>query len=661
MSWEVPAGGSGSANFTNTGCGYDGTNLLLGDFDDDRIVKTTTDIAYVGEIILASCPANSVQGVAYDTSDGTYWVCHYGASTVGTVRQYNSSGTLLNTIACNVAVQGPNGCVYDAVNDRLLTMWPDNVVRGYSCATLSATPVETITLSGHPGTFSDGIALDPVDPTTRIWVTIDGAIEAAPAYLVKVNRSTGAAVSSVVIPSSCEGIAYVGSDLYLCTDQTYHLGSANGNRVWKIDPATGTEVTGQTVQVASGSFTLDPADGPQVVTSLGLVPKVVFFFGALPTAGVTEVSMFGVADAKGRQWAMACRNNDAVNPTQADRAWDSTLCIASTDGNGALVERAAWGSVTHDGFALQVTSPFAASRRIHYLALGGDDVDAFVGKFDATASTGTQAVTGVGFEPSCVLFSAALNNTTEGVYGDETRFTLGAMTALAQWCMGENGDDAASPSLESGVARTDAALVRINPFSLTTTMLVAYSSMDVDGFTINKSVAPGVSVRCGFVALGGSAQYALGAFNQPTSTGAQAITGVGFEPLAELFASAGRTASTSVTAGSRTMVGAAISSSNRRAYATTAQNNVATSNTARDISESAALIACSDGGTPTRLATADFTSQDANGFTLNWSAADGTARQNLFFAVGDVVAANDVLQHGSRWSQSGINFYGNRR
>ena len=41
MSWEVPGGGSGSAGFTNTGLGWDGTNLLIGDFTNSRIVKAT--------------------------------------------------------------------------------------------------------------------------------------------------------------------------------------------------------------------------------------------------------------------------------------------------------------------------------------------------------------------------------------------------------------------------------------------------------------------------------------------------------------------------------------------------------------------------------------------------------------------------------------------
>ena len=74
-------------------------------------------------------------------------------------------------------------------------------------------------------------------------------------------------------------------------------------------------------------------------------------------------------------------------------------------------------------------------------------------------------------------------------------------------------------------------------------------------------------------------------------------------------------------------------------------------NTARGQSEAACLLAISDGGTPTRLALADFTSQNADGFTLNWTTADATARQNFYLAVGDspaIVSGGVITQSLTR-------------
>lgn len=643
-SWVVPGGGTGSVNFTNTGLGYDGTNLLIGDFDNGRIVKTTLDGTYVGQIALAGAPAGSTQGVAYDSSDGTYWV-GTRAATNGTLRRYNSAGALQQTISPGLGVSGPNGVAYDAVNDRVLAAWSDGVIRSYNAT--SGVLVETITISGHPaGSVVDGITLDPTSPSTVIWGTFDGdstgVVEATPAYLYQINRSTGAVSSGVVIPSSVEGIAFTSaSDLYLCCDQGFHLGASSGNRVWKIDPATGDPSGVSSTQYASGSFTLNTSTGKQVIAGLGFAPKMVILWGSIAGSGGTELACLGVADSSGGQWAMSVRNAQGVSPSNTERDWSQLYCFTTTAGDGSGINISAkWGSITHDGFALQVTTA-GGSRRIHYLAIGGSAVEAKVGAFDMTTSAGTQAVTGVGFTPKLVLFSAGTDSTTEGFSGSNTRFALGAMTAAAQWCMTSFGQDNLNPSDEQGVGRTDAALVRIGN-ALTTTMLAARSSLDADGFTINKSTAPGANLRCGYAALGGAGLLAEAtAFNQPTSTGAQAVTGIGFQPEAELFVSAGRAANTTPTGSTRSIVGAAISSSNRRVMWTGAVDNLATTQTGYLNNETSAITHATPGaGSPTTAAVADFVSQDADGFTLNWTSADATARQNFAIAFGSVAVSD---------------------
>jgi hypothetical protein len=629
MSWEVPAGGSGSAGFINTGLGWDGANLLVGDFTNGRIVKTTTAGAYVSEIVLASAPASSVQGVAYDSSDGTYWVCHY-AATNGTIRHYDSSGTLLDTFSPAVANAGPNGCAYDAANDRILAIWANGVIRGYDCA--DASMDETITITGASGSNFDGLALDPVSPSTVLWITADGATGSDAAYIQQITRSTGAASGARVIPSSCEGIAYTGGAWYLCCDQEYHLAVPDGNRVWQINPDTYLEVQPGQMLSASGSFDLSLSSANQVVAGVGFAPRFVLFFGFNNSAGASQASTFGVADAHRKQWAQSIRTQDAANPANNERAWSSSHCIYTTTSAGVLSQRAEFGSVTHDGFVLKTTGDGVTARRVHWIAFGGEQVRAKAGYFDLSTSSGTQAVTGVGFEPAAVLFGPSTSSTTEGLATNESRFALGGMTSAAQWAGSTYGVDNVSPTQEYSVGRTDAALVRIG--SGTTTMLAAYSSLDSDGFTVNKSTPPGATVRVGYLALGGAMQISAGTLTQPTSTGNAAVTGVGFRPQAILFAGFGKAAGTTPTANATVMVGAALSSSNRRAHQSGALNASAASDTSRDTTETAAIIASSAGGTPTRLATADFVSHDSDGFTVNWTAADAIAREVHWLAFG---------------------------
>ena len=90
----------------------------------------------------------------------------------------------------------------------------------------------------------------------------------------------------------------------------------------EVQPNTGNETNGHGTQVIGGSFTPATSSGTQIVSGIGFVPKVVFVFGVFNGAGVTSSDLFGAADAKCRQWAMTTRNNDAVTPSAADRAWD---------------------------------------------------------------------------------------------------------------------------------------------------------------------------------------------------------------------------------------------------------------------------------------------------------------------------------------------------
>lgn len=232
-SWEVPGG------FTNTGLDAlpDGT-LAIGDFDGERIVICDIRGKLLRTITLESAPNASVQGVAWDTSRNQWWVCHYGGNPMGSLRRYNDAGALQQTISLSgIATLGPNGSCYDAANDRVLLTGNDNVVRGINLTTGAV--AETITLqSGVVGAgVVDGVVLDPTNPTTRIWVSVD----APQRKIVKVDRSNGAAVSLHDCPIWPESMAWIGGRLYIACDGLYHDSIPNGNRVhWLVPEAPGT-------------------------------------------------------------------------------------------------------------------------------------------------------------------------------------------------------------------------------------------------------------------------------------------------------------------------------------------------------------------------------------------------------------------------------------
>jgi len=227
--WEVPGG------FTNTGLALlpDG-NFAIGNFDASTVVIADNFGDLQSTITLASAPATSVQGVAWDSTRQCLWVCHSHA-TAGTVRRYDLSGTLLQTITPGVGTAGPNGCAYDAANDRVLTLWDDAKIRGYPAA--GGTIAELITcaasLGSGSGTGPDGLLLDLDAPASFVWVSVDFPAQ----KIAKLNRATGAIVSSFACALNAEGIAFLDGHIYMCSDQLYHAALPNGNRVYRYTTA----------------------------------------------------------------------------------------------------------------------------------------------------------------------------------------------------------------------------------------------------------------------------------------------------------------------------------------------------------------------------------------------------------------------------------------
>lgn len=230
-SWAVPGG------FTNTGlCALPDGTLAVGDFDSERIVICTTRGALLGSITLASSPDASVQGVAWDTLRSHFWVSHYSTPNLGSLRRYDTSGALQQTIDLSAitGANGPNGCVYDAANDRILIASTDNRIRGIDCTDGSVDENLLLASSAVGSGTVDGVTLDPVSPTTRLWVIVD----APQRKIAKVNRSTGEAVSLHDSPAQPESLAWLGGLLYICCDALFHDSVPNGNRVHWLSPET---------------------------------------------------------------------------------------------------------------------------------------------------------------------------------------------------------------------------------------------------------------------------------------------------------------------------------------------------------------------------------------------------------------------------------------
>lgn len=158
------------------------------------------------------------------------------------------------------------------------------------------------------------------------------------------------------------------------------------------------------------------------------------------------------------------------------------------------------------------------------------------------ATTGNQAIAGLGFTPKVVLFwsSGTIAATTLTAHAQVS--TGVAISAADQRVSAASAQDATSAALTGRRANNTACIAFLNPASSTQVVLAtaALVSMDGDGFTINWTVCDAVQRRIHWLALGGAdiTQVAGGSTASPTSAVAPTNTvpvSVGFAPDLLIF------------------------------------------------------------------------------------------------------------------------------
>lgn len=388
------------------------------------------------------------------------------------------------------------------------------------------------------------------------------------------------------------------------------------------------------LQVAIRSITLNTVTGNQAITGVGFQGKLLLLWGnagAVLGNATNATMILGAASSSTNRWAMWGRTRDALATSDADRAASTTrvLVRSSTDG-ASLTDEIDFVSWDADGFTLNIITTGGAASILFYLVLGGADLsNVAVGSFNTGTVLGNLAVTGVGFQGTLALFGGERDDTTLGPTVN-ARLGLGAArSSTSRWTTAWLGADNQVNGDEQTIQRTTQCEIRTSNL-LVITSEIDFVSWDADGFTVN-IVTANANRTIFYVALGGTFQAALGSFAQPGATGNQGVT-VGFQPLAELFASNSKAAGAAGVADSKQVIGAALSSTVRRVSALAA-TDLADPTQADQRKLDTLCLTHLTAGTPTVNAEADFVSQDADGFTVNWTTVDATARQQLYLAL----------------------------
>ena len=392
------------------------------------------------------------------------------------------------------------------------------------------------------------------------------------------------------------------------------------------------------VNAALGAINAPAGTGSQATTGLGITPDALIFLANIMTAAgnASDAQMsVGFSTGASNQVSAGYNSNDASASSDVVRQVLTNRVVGTYTG-GTTVANLNADLTSHDadGFTLNYNNTISGAD-ISYLGLSGSDVNgATAGNFASATATGNQAITGVGFQPNLVLFITNLQ-TVSGVANNNSCFSFGATDGTNQWACGIGLQNAQATMNNRRAFYNNRCILVPSAGANTIAHDAVITSFDADGFTVNWQTAPGAAYIIGYLALSVT-NAKVGTFNQATSTGNQATTGVGFTPSALILGSAGHDTANAVVDTARFSVGAGISSSARWAY-WTGDEDAAADSRAESRYATDKIITMADeatGGSPTLLAEADLVSLDSDGFTVNWTTADATARNIGYIAMG---------------------------
>jgi hypothetical protein len=376
------------------------------------------------------------------------------------------------------------------------------------------------------------------------------------------------------------------------------------------------------------------------VTGVGFTPKALILWWSGRTETTDAVGGFshqrgwGFVASTTQRCCTTSQSQDAQTSAVTDRHHRADACVSTLTTAGAQDGLLDLQSFDADGFTLIIDDAFAASIRIHYLALGGDDLtNAHVGSVETEADAGAQAITGVGFQPDCVFFLS--NHDTGTTINVDTRMLFGAAvspTELGVWAGGSN--DAAA-TMQTVSYCNDAELMAMMTASTNDINdRASFTGMDSDGFTINWDENSGQLRWFYWLALKGG-QYKIGSLTTQTDTTTDIVeTGFGFQPVGALFVSHCQAESTidALQDHDAWSMGAFSSTSNRGAQGTLDQDNTADSTVAAAVEHDAVYVNISTADAVEGLM--DIKSVDSDGFTCIMDDADPSAAFVWYVAFG---------------------------
>jgi hypothetical protein len=407
------------------------------------------------------------------------------------------------------------------------------------------------------------------------------------------------------------------------------------------------------LDVAIGSFQWTTAAATNTIaeTGLGFQPKALILWCQGLNSGTDATS--SNTDMRGGL-GFCAGTTDRVSCSYTDMDFDTNstckmglrtdAALHTTDNAAALDGALDLSSFDASGFTMVIDTAIAAAIYVHYIAFGGDDLtNATTFQEASPGATGTNATTGIGFQPD-VLFTTIYQSTTApNNHAGSASWGFGVATGSAS---AENQIIACSARDNQANADTGSycqsgeCVATTQAFGTGVFDRAILSSFDADGFTLNwlESTA---AIQWGGLCMKGG-QWKAGNFtSSTTATTTIPVTGAGFAPDGVMTISCGTPESTNDTEDdeARFSIGAGLSTTDRLGMGYFSDDATARAEVSLCAEYDAVSAHMGDSGSLSGLV--DINSMDSDGITFIQDDGDPLAAW-----VGYVMFASDATAGG---------------
>ena len=393
-------------------------------------------------------------------------------------------------------------------------------------------------------------------------------------------------------------------------------------------------------KMQSTRFTSATAEVTQdiAITDFGTVDAVVFVFGGeeITADGVVAGAVLGMGftDTAG-DYAVSCSNEDGQGSSDSERNGSDTKCITIFDENGTLIAEADYTQLVTDGVRITwSTNNLGTGVLITAVFLGGTDA-VLAGAVKATTKDAKVEVT-TNFPTSFLILASS----------GQTNFPTTNNHAFISFGFAVN--DGSDTQVGTSIADYDGAGTSVVNSKVMSNRVMQklwndtdYGSIEVDNFTATTFdiYARGVNLNeyiCYLAVDLPEANIAkCGIMDTPTATGNDVQTGPDIQPeIVMLLLNMCRAADTRYDAADDVgSLGVSVFDSAGAEYchAISWEDGEGTSDT-ESAHDDIAVFVNQDGGEEAFDAT--YVSMNADGWTLNFSVTDGTARKWPWLAIG---------------------------